>query len=313
MVSPTLSWTPNTSAFHNVADACSLSDVLETQSVPDRFWLTPQAATGILRRARKRGVKLPDELKTALQALSTTVTTTVMSESTRADEASVLQSRLAKDPTATDACTMPRPSLEASRPLKTAPNEARPASFTRSKPPSAANEPEPSLEKAAKESLIHEDIPQDQRIYTAEATAAPLRTTGADKVNTGLLLRRLTPLETERLQGFPDGWTCLCGGTTGALGRYAWTEKQLMLIAEKKAAKRATGRDGSPWQEGVVQWPENPEKPSRTLTTSTGQANRGAGVVAQTHHVTGKQAMQSRCPSRTGSLNESDPSKTGAV
>jgi site-specific DNA-cytosine methylase len=25
-----------------------------------------------------------------------------------------------------------------------------------------------------------------------------------------LLLRRLTPLECERLQGFPDGWTCLC-------------------------------------------------------------------------------------------------------
>jgi len=24
-------------------------------------------------------------------------------------------------------------------------------------------------------------------------------------------VRRLTPLECERLQGFPDGWTCLCG------------------------------------------------------------------------------------------------------
>ena len=24
-------------------------------------------------------------------------------------------------------------------------------------------------------------------------------------------VRRLTPLETERLQGFPDGWSCLCG------------------------------------------------------------------------------------------------------
>ena len=25
------------------------------------------------------------------------------------------------------------------------------------------------------------------------------------------MVRRLTPLECERLQGFPDGWTCLCG------------------------------------------------------------------------------------------------------
>lgn len=24
-------------------------------------------------------------------------------------------------------------------------------------------------------------------------------------------VRRLTPTETERLQGFPDGWSCLCG------------------------------------------------------------------------------------------------------
>lgn len=27
------------------------------------------------------------------------------------------------------------------------------------------------------------------------------------------VVRRLTPLEGERLQGFPDGWTCLCGAT----------------------------------------------------------------------------------------------------
>lgn len=29
-------------------------------------------------------------------------------------------------------------------------------------------------------------------------------------VMTRNLVRRLTPLECERLQGFPDGWTCLC-------------------------------------------------------------------------------------------------------
>lgn len=30
-------------------------------------------------------------------------------------------------------------------------------------------------------------------------------------------VRRLTPLEYERLQGFPDGWTCLCGATEAIL------------------------------------------------------------------------------------------------
>jgi DNA (cytosine-5)-methyltransferase 1 len=31
----------------------------------------------------------------------------------------------------------------------------------------------------------------------------------------GSLIRRLTPLECERLQGFPDGWTCLCQPLAG--------------------------------------------------------------------------------------------------
>ena len=69
-VSPTLNWMPNTSVFHNVADACSLSDVLETQKVPEKYWLTPLAATGILRRAEARGVALPEQLRAALLALS---------------------------------------------------------------------------------------------------------------------------------------------------------------------------------------------------------------------------------------------------
>lgn len=42
--------------------------------------------------------------------------------------------------------------------------------------------------------------------------AFTLDTTGLQ----GVGVRRLTPLECERLQGFPDGWTCLCGN--GAKG-----------------------------------------------------------------------------------------------
>lgn len=32
----------------------------------------------------------------------------------------------------------------------------------------------------------------------------------ANAIAAGSMVRRLTPLECERLQGFPDGWTCLC-------------------------------------------------------------------------------------------------------
>jgi hypothetical protein len=46
-----------------------LSDILEaTGSVPQRFFLSPKACAGILRRAAKRGKKLPEALEAALQA-----------------------------------------------------------------------------------------------------------------------------------------------------------------------------------------------------------------------------------------------------
>lgn len=45
---------------------CSLSDILETGDVPQRYYLTPKACQGILRRAEKRGKELPSMLKEAL-------------------------------------------------------------------------------------------------------------------------------------------------------------------------------------------------------------------------------------------------------
>ena len=53
------------------ADAvCSLSDILETGAVPQRYYLTPKACAGILRRAEKRGKDLPPQLAHALQAVA---------------------------------------------------------------------------------------------------------------------------------------------------------------------------------------------------------------------------------------------------
>jgi DNA (cytosine-5)-methyltransferase 1 len=53
----------------NVAAVCSLSDVLEDLA-PQKFFLSPKAAKGILRRAQKRGQALPTLLRQALEALS---------------------------------------------------------------------------------------------------------------------------------------------------------------------------------------------------------------------------------------------------
>jgi hypothetical protein len=43
---------------------------LETGDVPQRFFLSPKACTGILRRAAKRNRKLPEQLRLALVAVA---------------------------------------------------------------------------------------------------------------------------------------------------------------------------------------------------------------------------------------------------
>ena len=45
-----------------------LSDILETGDLPQRFYLSPLACQGILRRADKRGKALPPLLQAALEA-----------------------------------------------------------------------------------------------------------------------------------------------------------------------------------------------------------------------------------------------------
>jgi hypothetical protein len=74
MGSPTEFWTLSTSEWnHTIAPSlnddgvCSLSDVLETGDVPQRYFLSAKACAGILRRAEKRGKELPPALRQALQ------------------------------------------------------------------------------------------------------------------------------------------------------------------------------------------------------------------------------------------------------
>ena len=62
-------WTATLAPSHSDDGVSSLSDVLEgTGDVPPRFYLSPKACAGILRRAAKRGKVLPDALRVALRA-----------------------------------------------------------------------------------------------------------------------------------------------------------------------------------------------------------------------------------------------------
>ena len=65
---PIGSWTLSFSESPREGVECLLSDVLETSDVPQRFFLSPKACAGILRRAARRGKTLPAMLATALKA-----------------------------------------------------------------------------------------------------------------------------------------------------------------------------------------------------------------------------------------------------
>lgn len=77
MGSPTAFLTLNTSEWnHTLAPSlkdegvCSLSDILETGDVPQQYFLSAKACSGILRRAAKRGKELPPPLHEALKAVA---------------------------------------------------------------------------------------------------------------------------------------------------------------------------------------------------------------------------------------------------
>jgi hypothetical protein len=67
MGGPTGCLTLKTSESHKDAEGCLLSDILETGELPQKYYLSPTACAGILRRAEKRGKTLPHLLQAALE------------------------------------------------------------------------------------------------------------------------------------------------------------------------------------------------------------------------------------------------------
>jgi hypothetical protein len=59
---------PNISEWPNDAAVCLLSQVLERDSIPKKYYLSPKACAGILRRTDKQGKTLPKALEDALAA-----------------------------------------------------------------------------------------------------------------------------------------------------------------------------------------------------------------------------------------------------
>lgn len=64
----TCEWTDTLVPFLSVDGVCSLSDILEQSgNIPQKYYLSPTACLGILRRAESRGKALPPMLKDALE------------------------------------------------------------------------------------------------------------------------------------------------------------------------------------------------------------------------------------------------------
>src|SRR5260370_41795961 len=70
MGSPTGFLTLDISEFHSGAVASSLSGILEIGGPLQRYFLSPKACAGILRRVEKRGKVLPTPLRLALAAVA---------------------------------------------------------------------------------------------------------------------------------------------------------------------------------------------------------------------------------------------------
>jgi hypothetical protein len=65
---------PNISEWPNDAAVCSLLQILETD-MPQKYFLSPTACAGILRRAAKRGKDLPPLLAHVLKAVAASAPT----------------------------------------------------------------------------------------------------------------------------------------------------------------------------------------------------------------------------------------------
>jgi hypothetical protein len=72
---------PNTSESPRCAVECSLSLILE-ENVPEKFYLSPKACAGVLRRAEARGKELPEQLKDAMQRVAQSGSTGIRAEVT---------------------------------------------------------------------------------------------------------------------------------------------------------------------------------------------------------------------------------------
>lgn len=199
-------WTAVTSECPSGGDAStSLQDVLLDEA-PERFSLSPRAAAGILRRAQKRGRVLPQALRLALMEVAS-LHRDDDSTTTRTSSGHCSQATLADG-----AQTTMRPQVAStSQALSGAPKAVQ--TTTGDKPIISSPTPSGPRDSTPAKTVL------DEARRSLQAPSAPICDPAATPVPRSSV-RRLTPTECERLQGFPDGWT-IPGRTVPDMQRWA--------------------------------------------------------------------------------------------
>lgn len=226
MGGPTDAWTASTSMCRSAGSECSssptrLADLL-IPTAPPRFSLSARAAEGILRRASKRGRRLPPVLEAALQALCESTTapapTPTTPSSVRSSSGTIGGPTPKAQPVGTSS------SDTESQQMVLLPLEPSPPQQDTTGTPS---EPKTQTEDFSKSVTgTGQPMPSPPSGPTAEDQQETSTTTLYTP-------RRLTPLETELLMGWPPGHTISrtysrrgsTGTDSGLVGMGSYQEK----------------------------------------------------------------------------------------
>jgi hypothetical protein len=188
----------------SAARVCSLSDILEPH-VPQRFYLSPRACKGVLRRAEKRGRTLPSRLQEAL-----TFVATLPIEEWK----TILTSLF---------CNAPKADTSLSQPLMRTTEESGEATSGSDKVKPSYWDYTQTTDTLDCSMLAKGQMMPEKRRFPCVLTSETIQTGAVRTISlmpatedtthrelrqaTILLVRRLTPTECELLQGFPLGWT----------------------------------------------------------------------------------------------------------
>jgi site-specific DNA-cytosine methylase len=182
---------------------CSLSDILETGDVPQRYFLSAKACSGILRRADKRGKELPPQLAAALQAVAGSAqTSTAMADCARdykgsRPEADQGASLVVAHTLSAQYDSSPQDGWGGT-PIVPVAFQSKASAHQSTNPSTVA----PTLDVGKHDGLaVAHTLREHTRNNSNPATEAAMH------VIAGMAVRRLTPRECERLQGFPDDYT----------------------------------------------------------------------------------------------------------